>query len=238
MEKGLHLDLSSETKCSNHPYRELIGCLTYAHCTTRPDICAATGYFARFQSRFDGQHYNHAKRILNYIKATIDLKLVFKRQENAQVLIGYSDSDWAGDKNDSKSTSGYVFKFFGNVVSWASRKQSTVAKSSTEAEYIALSDAISEGEWIKKLLHEMKIKCNQPIPIYVDNTSCIRIAMEPREYKRVKHMDVKYMFVRDHVEKDEYDIIQVSTNDQTADIMTKGLGKTLFIKHRNNLNLF
>lgn len=238
MEKGLHLELGDSNNCSNHPYRELIGCLTYAHCTTRPDLCAATGYFSRFQSCFNANHFNHAKRILNYIQATIDLKMIFKRDEKAKVVVGYSDSDWAGDKNDSKSTSGYVFKLFGNTVSWASRKQATVAKSSTEAEYVALSEAVSECEWMKKLLIEMKIDCNQPIPIYEDNTSCIKIAEEPREYKRMKHIDVKYMFVRDHVEKGEYSINQVSTENQTADIMTKGLGKTLFVKHRNELNLF
>ena len=237
MEKGLHLEKGDANKCSNHPYRELIGCLTYAHCTTRPDICAATGYFSRFQSCFNENHYNHAKRILNYIKATIDLKMHFKRDEKAETLVGYSDSDWAGDKNDSKSTSGYVFKLFGNTVSWASRKQQTVAKSSTEAEYMALSDALGECDWIKKLLNDMKIEFEQPIPIYEDNTSCIRIAVEPREYKRMKHIDVKYMLIRDQVEKGEYEIIQISTEDQTADIMTKGLDKTLFTKHRNNLNL-
>lgn len=123
IEKGLHLEKDDANKCSNHPYRELIGCLTYAHCTTRPDICASTGYFSRFQSGFNENHYNHAKRVLNYIKGTIDLKMVFKRNDKAETLIGFSDSDWAGDKNDSKSTSGYVFKLFGNTVSWASRNQ-------------------------------------------------------------------------------------------------------------------
>lgn len=115
IEKGLHLERGDTNKCTDHRYRELIGCLTYAHCTIRPDVCAATGYFSRFQSGFNENHYNHAKRVLNYIKSTIDLKMIFKRNENAETLIGYSDSDWAGDKNDSKSTSGYVFKLFGRA---------------------------------------------------------------------------------------------------------------------------
>lgn len=164
--------------------------------------------------------------------------MIFKRDEKAEILTKYCDSDWAGDRNDSKSTSGYVFKLYGNTVSWASRKQATVSKSSTEAEYVALTEAVSECEWIKKLLVKMGIKYNQPIQIHEDNESCIRVAEEPREYKRIKHIDVKYVFVRDHCQKGEYVITQISTEDQTADIMTKGLGKTLFIKHRNNLNLF
>lgn len=115
MEKNLHIEKGDNKNCSNHPYRELIGCLTYATVTTRPDLCAATGYFSWFQSGFDERHFNHAKHILRYIRGTVDLKMVYKKQEDAAVLVGYSDSDWGGDKNDSKSTSGYVFKIFGNT---------------------------------------------------------------------------------------------------------------------------
>lgn len=237
MEKGLHLDLGEKGKCSNHPYRELIGCLTYAAVTTRPDLCASVGYFSRYQSCFNEQHFNHAKNILRYIRGTIDMKLVYTKNHQANTLIGYSDSDWAGDRNDSKSTSGYVFKLYGNTISWASRKQPTVSKSSTEAEYMALTEAISECEWIKKLLVDLKVKFEDTVAIYEDNTSCIKIAEEPREYKRMKHLDVKYMFVRDFVQKKKYNLIQISSEDQLADIMTKALGRILFVKHRTNMNL-
>lgn len=237
MEKGLHLDLGEKGKCSNHPYRELIGCLTYAAVTTRPDLCASVGYFSRYQSCFNEQHFNHAKNILRYIRGTIDMKLVYTKNQQADALVGYSDSDWAGDRNDSKSTSGYVFKLHGNTISWASRKQPTVSKSSTEAEYIALTEAISECEWMKKLLVDLKVNFGETIAIYEDNTSCIKIAEEPREYKRMKHLDVKYMFVRDFVQKKKYNLIQISSENQVADIMTKALGRILFVKHRANMNL-
>lgn len=237
MEKGLHLDLGEKGKCSNHPYRELIGCLTYAAVTTRPDLCASVGYFSRYQSCFNEQHFNHAKNILRYIRGTIDMKLVYTKNHQADTLIGYSDSDWAGDRNDSKSTSGYVFKLHGNTISWASRKQPTVSKSSTEAEYIALAEAISECEWLRKLLVDLMVKFDETVSIYEDNTSCIKIAEEPREYKRMKHLDVKYMFVRDFVQKKKYKLIQISSEDQVADIMTKALGRILFVKHRTNMNL-
>lgn len=237
MEKSLHLEKGDENNCSKCPYRELVGCLMYATVTTRPDLCAATGYLSRYQSCFDDRHFNHAKHILRYIKGTIDLKLVFNRHDDKQTLIGYSDSDWGGDKNDSKSTSGYVFKLFGNTISWASRKQPTVSISSTEAEYVALAEAICEGEWIKKLLAELKIPFTEPIPLFEDNTSCIKIAEEPREYKRMKHLDIKYDFIRDMVSKGKYELFYISTDEQVADIMTKALGRNLFVKHRNNLNL-
>lgn len=237
MEKTLHIEKGDKENCSDLPYRELIGCLTYATVTTRPDLCSATGYFSRFQSCFDDRHFNHAKHILRYIRGTVDIKMVYTKQEDAETLVGFSDSDWGGDKNDGKSTSGYVFKLFGNTVSWASRKQTTVSLSSTEAEYIALTEAICELKWIRKLLAELKIQCNEPVVIFEDNQSCISIATETKESKRMKHLDIKYNFIRDVIARGEVCIKYKPTDEQVADIMTKGLGKNLFAKHRKELNL-
>lgn len=237
MEKGLHLDAGDKNKCTNHPYRELIGCLIYATVTTRPDLCAATGYFSRFQSCFNESHFNYARHILRYIRGTIDLKLVYQKQRAAATLIGYSDSDWGGDQNDGKSTSGYVFKLFGHTVSWASRKQATVSLSSTEAEYVALTEAICELKWIRKLLAELEIDCAEPVVVFEDNQSCIKIADEPKERKRMKHLNIKYHFIREAIANNEVELQYKSTDEQVADIMTKALGRNLFIKHRENLNL-
>lgn len=197
--------------------------------TTRPDLCAATGYFSRFQSCFDETHYAHAKHILRYIHGTTDLKLLYQKQESAEVLVGYADADWGGDKNDRKSTSGYVFKVFGNTVSWASRKQDTVSLSSTEAEYVAWTQAICEAKWIHKLLNELGINCNGPISIFEDNQSCIRIIEESHELKRIKHINIKYNFIREAILNNEIKIEYISSNEQVADIMTKGLGRNLFL---------
>lgn len=174
---------------------------------------------------------------MRYIRGTIDLKLVYKRNESAKTLIGYSDSDWGGDKNDARSTPGYVFRLFGNTVSWASRKQSTVSLSSTEAEYIALTEAICEQKWIKKLLTEFKIDSEEPVVIFEDNQSCIKIADEPKERKRMKHLDIKYNFIREVIANGEVQLEFKPTNEQVADIMTKGLWRNLFIKHRVSLSL-
>lgn len=111
----------------------------------------------------------YAKRILRYIQGTIDLKLVYHRNSSADILVGYTDSDWANDKNDRKSVSGDVFKVFGNTVSWSSRKQTTVSLSSTEAEYISLSEGACEAIWLRKLLNELGLKCDEPTLIYEDN---------------------------------------------------------------------
>lgn len=237
IEKGLHLDKCDSNITSNQPYRELIGCLTYATLTSRPDLCAAVNYFSGFQSCFADTHFTHAKHILRYLQGSIDMKMEYQKHNEFDILLGYTDADWGGDRNDRKSTSGYVFKVFGNVVSWASRKQATISQSSTEAEYIALAHAINEAKWIKSLLGEIGININIPITIFEDNQSCIRIAEEPREHKRMKHIDIKYCFIRDEIANGIIRVQYKPTAEQTADIMTKGLGRILFIKHRNDLNL-
>lgn len=237
IENSLHLEKDDMNYKCNKPYRELIGCLIYATLTTRPDLCASTNYFSRYQSSFNDIHYDYAKRILRYIKGTIDLKLAYHRNPDADILVGYTDADWANDLIDRKSVSGYIFKVFGNTVSWASRKQSTVSLSSTEAEYVALSQGACEAIWLRNLLRELGITCNEPIKIFEDNQSCIRVAQDPKEHKRMKHIDVRYNFIRDAVSNKVVSIEYVSSGEQTADIMTKGLGRNLFEKHRNNLNL-
>lgn len=237
IEKGLQLIAGDGNGDSKIPYRELIGCLTYATLTTRPDLCAATNYFSRFQSGYTHEHFTHAKRILRYIYGTIDLKLVYRKNENAEVLIGYADSDWAGDKNDSKSTSGFVFKLFENTVTWSTHKQAVVSQSSTEAEYAAVVEAMNEAEWIKELLRELAVEPNEPTTINEDNQSCIKAAEKPKNHKRMKHVAVKYHVVRDMIEKGLVKLQYIPTGEQTADIMTKGLGRIQFEKLRTNLNL-
>lgn len=237
IENGLDLEKGKINQNCDAPYRELIGCLTYATLTTRPDLCASTNFFSRFQSCFDHEHFRHAKRILRYINGTMALKLIYKKNVNAAPLVGYADADWAGDKNDRKSTSGYVFKVFGNTVSWCSRKQPTVSLSSTEAEYIALAGGICEATWLQSLLTEMGIDCGGATVIYEDNQSCIKVAEEPKEHKRMKHIDVKYNFIRDSISCGKIKLKYIPTGDQIADIMTKGLNRAGFEKHRANLDL-
>lgn len=236
MEVGLSLEKSENGKCDK-PYRELIGCLTYATTATRPDLCAATGYFGQFQNSYSDEHFGYAKHILRYVRGTLDLKLKYQRDPLAKVLVGYADADWAGDKNDRKSVSGYVFKVFGNVVSWSSRKQSTVSLSSTEAEYVSLAQGACEAIWLRNLLHDLGIDCNGPVTIFEDNTSCIKIAEAPRDHRKMKHVDVKYNFIRDEIVAKTIKVEYLQSSEQTADIMTKPLGKTAFQKHRGNLNL-
>lgn len=237
IEKGLQLNAGDKSGDSKAPYRELIGCLTYATLTTRPDLCAATNYFSRFQSCYTNEHFTHAKRILRYVHGTTDLKLEYRRKEKAEVLVGYADSDWAGDANDCKSTSGFVFKLYGNTVTWSTHKQAVVSQSSTEAEYAAVVEAMNEAEWINELLRELNIETNEPITINEDNQSCIKVAEKQKNHRRMKHVAVKYHVVRDTIEKGLVKLKYIPTGEQIADIMTKGLGRIQFEKLRSYLNL-
>lgn len=237
IESGIDLCRGDKANHDGIPYRELMGCLTYATLTTRPDLCAATNYFSRFQSCFGDEHFKHAKRILRYIRETMDLKLIFRRRIDAEPLVGFVDADWAGDKNDRKSTSGYVFQVFGNTVSWSSRKQPTVSMSSTEAEYVALANGICEGKWLRSLLIELGIDCHDAATIFEDNQSCIAIANDPKEHKRMKHVDVKFHFIRESIANGEFKLEYIPTGEQTADIMTKGLNRGIFERHRLGLGI-
>src|SRR5436190_6528558 len=139
MEVNLKIEPAQVT-CDDLKYRNLIGALLYISSGTRPDISYSVNYLSRFQNCYDNTHFKYALRILKYLYLTKDLKLKYSKNENTEILDCFVDSDWAGDNIDRKSTSGYVIRLFGNVVSWKSRKQASVTKASTFAEYVALSE--------------------------------------------------------------------------------------------------
>lgn len=219
------------------PYRELVGCLMYVMLTSRPDLSMAVGYFSRFQGCASVEHWNYLKRVLRYIKGTLDLKLIYRRLPMSSMLVGYADADWANDVNDRKSITGYVIQVFGSAVSWTSKKQSTVSLSSTEAEYIALCHAACEIVWLQQFLIEIGMSLVLPTVVYEDNQACIRISEEPREHKRMKHIDTKYNFIREKIQEGKIQMRYISTSDQLADIMTKGLPYGSFKKFVEMLGL-
>lgn len=220
-----------------YPYRELVGCLMYVMMSCRPDLSASINFFSRYQSSYTECHWNHLKRILRYIKRTIDFELVYSKTDNDTPLQGYADADWGNDVNDRKSISGYVFKVFNCTVSWCSRKQQSVSLSSTEAEYVALCNAACEGIWLKELLEELGVTV-ETVKIFEDNQACIKIAEEPREHKRMKHIDIKYNFIRDAVQLGKVKVKFLPSKKQIADIMTKALPKFQFIELRKKLGLY
>lgn len=231
VEQNLKLKLCESVKPDNKPYRELVGCLMYLAMTTRADICYAVSFFSRFQSNPSDECWTHLKQILRYLKKTKDLKLVFKSNRDP-VLVTFCDSDWASDINSRKSITGFLIKIFGNSVIWGSRKQNCVALSTCEAEYIALSTAISETLWVQKLLNSIGFNKNDfsPSKIFEDNQSVIFIAGENKSDGRLKHIDVRLSFVQDIIQKKIVELIYIESRNQEADLFTKGLSNVQFNK--------
>lgn len=215
----------------------MLGSLMYLMLSVRPDICYQVGYMGRFQNNPSDIHWTNLKRIIRYIKGTKHLKLIFSKNSDDNEIIGYVDADWASDTEDRKSVSGYVFKVFGCPISWSSKKQTVVATSSSEAEYIALSFAASEAIWIRGVLIDLHIISeDKAVKIYEDNKGCIGIAKN-NDSKRSKHIDVKFHFVRDYIAKEYIKLESVSTEEQLADMFTKALDSTKFIHFRKDLQL-
>ena len=161
---------------------------------------------------------------------------MYSSHEKARALEGYADADFGNNYGDRRSNSGNLFLVYGNVVSWSTKRQPTVSLSSTEAELISLCNGTKEEIWISNLMREIGIE-TCPFTIYEDNIPCIRIAEEPREHQRTKHIDIKYMFIRDVIQAKKMRIQFVKSEDQLADILTKPLPRTKFEKMTSYLQL-
>ena len=228
MQPNQNLELAKECAVTT-PYRELIGSLIFLARTTRLDISYAASKLSQFTSCHDDSHWRAAKEVLRYLKRTAALGLEYKRNSSA-VLSGYTDSDYAGDKLQRKSTSGFVFFLNDAVISWSSQKQPVVAVSSTEAEYVALAAGAREAIWLRKFLQELGYTQPEPTEILVDNQSAIKLAQNPEFHQRSKHIDVRFHFTRSLIEAKEIQVQYVPTEVQLADILTKPLLKN---KHEN-----
>ena len=214
-------------------YQSLIGGLTCAITATRPDLAHALGTVNQFCSNPGEEHWKAAKRILRYIKGTIDYGITFDGNKETDVkLKGYVDADWGSNPNGRKSQSGYLFTVCGGVISWASKKQSVVALSSTEAEYIAASLASQEAVWLRSLLGDISFVQKEPTVIKEDNQGTIALSRNPKYHPRTKNIDIKCHFIRDKVEKKELVLQYCPTEQMLADLITKPLGKTLFQRLR------
>ncbi|KAJ1520304.1 hypothetical protein ONE63_004503 [Megalurothrips usitatus] len=216
------------------PYRSAIGSLMYSCMSVRPDFCTAVNLFSQFQAYATEKHWKGVKRILRYIQGTQNWGLWYRGLSDVPLVL-YADADYANSP-DRKSLSGFVIQMFGDTIAWGTRKQTSVAQSSCEAEYIALATAVSELLWVRQLLNELGVLISDPITVFEDNTSAIE-ALKKWDVKRLKHVDVKYNFIKDLYHKNLISVDYIPSADQKADIMTKGLPFVSFSKHRENIGM-
>ena len=215
-------------------YRSMIGSLLYL-CASRPDIMLSVGMCARFQSAPKECHLMAVKRILRYLVLTPTLGLWYPKGSTFE-LVGYSDSDWAGDKVDRKSTSG-ACQFIGrSLVSWSSKKQNSTALSTAEAEYISAASCCAQLLWMRQTLKDYDVSLST-VPLLCDNESAIKIANNPVQHNRTKHIDIRHHFLRDHVANGDIALMHVGTMDQLADIFTKPLDEARFVALRRELGI-
>jgi hypothetical protein len=219
-----------ELDTTKYPYQELVGSLLYLSVCTRPDISQAVGVLARHMSNPGKEHWQAAKGVLRYLTSTKGLGITFGGGEHSE-LECYCDADYAGDINTRRSTTGYVFILNGGAISWNSKLQPTVAASTVEAEYMAASSAVKEALWIRRLLMEMDIPIDVPV-IKCDSQGAIKLLKHPIASQRSKHIDVIHHFVRERVMRKEVSFEYCNTKQMVADMLTKPLAETGFVKCR------
>lgn len=202
-------------------FQRLVGKLIYlSH--TRPDIAFVVSLLSQFMHSPGQVHFEAAYRVLKYLKGSPGQGLMFRKRNNLQIEV-YTDADWAGNTSDRRSISGYCTFIGGNLVTWRSKKQSVVARSSAEAELRSLAHGICEAIWIKRVLEELQVPLTVPMKIYCDNKAAISIAHNPVLHDRTKHIEVDKHFIKEKIEEGLICIPYVPTSQQTADILTKGL---------------
>lgn len=216
-------------------YKQLVGCLMYLT-VTRPDLMFVVCLISRFMSDPKEEHMLIAKGVLRYIKGTQYFGVFYGRSSKIN-LLGYTDSDYARDVDDRKSTSGYVFLLNGTAVCWSSRKQDIVTLSSTEAEYVAATSSACHCVWLKGMLQELGAISGECIDIMCDNSSTIKLSKNPVMHRRTKHIDVRFHYLRNLCNEEVIKLVFVGTNDQIADIMTKPIKLDQFVKLRNLLGV-
>ncbi|XP_046847977.1 secreted RxLR effector protein 161-like [Xenia sp. Carnegie-2017] len=180
-------------------YQMAIGCLNYATLKSQPGLAVAVGTLLKFMAKPGLEHWRGVKSILRYIQGKLDYGFHFTTDGNDPVLSGYTDADWGGDIVARRSTTGYIYQINGNTVSWCSKRQGCVAKSTTEAEYLFLSTAYQEGVWLRRLLDSISITQIESTIIYKDNQRAIELSRNPKFHSRTKHIDVAYHYMREKV---------------------------------------
>ena len=218
------------------PYSNAVGSVMYNMICTRPDLAHSISSLSRYMANPGREHWEALKWLLRYIKATVNEGLVYRGGKEAVELIGYVDADYAGDRDRRRSTTAYVFTLCGCCVSWKSQLQPIVALSTTEAEYIAATEAAKEAIWLKGLLTELQV-LRQDVILYSDSQSAIHLCKNPVFHERSKHIQVKYHFIRDMIAQDVFKLKKIPTEFNPSDMGTKILPLSKFNTCKSLLNI-
>nr|KYP45329.1 Retrovirus-related Pol polyprotein from transposon TNT 1-94 [Cajanus cajan] len=236
LEPGIHLYQDEGPAYLDIPgYRRLIGRLLYLT-TTRPDICFATQQLSQFLANPRIQHYKAAQRVLRYLKGCPGKAIFFSRSSSLQ-LMDFSDADWGGCPDTRRSVSGYCFFLGHSLISWRSKKQLTVARSSSEAEYRALASASCELQWLSYLLFDLHVTCSKAAVLYCDNQSALHIVANPVFHERTKHLEIDWHVVRERCNSGLMKLLPIASIEQVANIFTKALLPRLFHTFLSKLSL-
>ncbi|XP_057958549.1 secreted RxLR effector protein 161-like [Malania oleifera] len=220
------------------PYASVVGSLMYAQTCTRPNISFAVGMLRRYQSNPGMIHWKAAKKVLRYLQGMKDYKLMYRRSDHLEV-VGYSDSDFTGCADTRKSTFGYVYLLAEGAISWKSAKQSIIAASTMEGEFVACFEATIQANWLWNFISGLGIvdSIAKLLKIYCDNSAAVSFSKNDKYSKGAKYMEFKYFVVKEDVQKQEVLIEHISTNCMIADPLTKGLSPKTFIGHVEKMGI-
>jgi len=216
-------------------YKQIVGSLMYLM-ATRLDLMFIVSLISRYMEKPTESHLLTAKRVLRYVKGMTIFGIFYKKGGSAE-FFGYTDSDFAGDQDDRKSTSGYVFLLSSGAISWSSKKQPAVSLSTTEAEFIAAASNACQVVWISRILKSLHQTQSTPTKVYCDNISAIKLSKNPIMHGRSKHIDIRFHFLQELVKDGLVELITCSTREQVADILTKPLKLDVFLKMRRLLGV-
>jgi len=238
MDNGLHLVRNHDTASpeDTRQYQSAVGSLMYLMICTRPDLAFAVSLVSRYASNPGSSHWITVKRIFRYLRGTTKLGLMYRSDGP---YIGYSDADWASNTEDRRSTGGYVFILHSSPISWMSKRQSAVATSSCEAEYMALCQTVKEAVWLRKLLQELNQNqyTTEATSLLADNMGAIALAKNPEFHARTKHIDIAYHFIREKIADSTVTVEWIPTTKMVADGLIKALPAPKFKEFISSLGL-
>lgn len=217
-------------------YLQKFGSLNYLPTMTRPDLAYAISMCGRYNANPTQDHMDAIDRVYAYVKATSNVGITYTGQP--QEVQGYVDADWVGCLDTRRSTTGWVFTLAGGPISWSSKRQGTVSMSTTEAEYIAATEAVKEALWIKRFINDLQTKYQiSSVPIYIDNNSAYKLTQNPEGHHRTKHIDARHHFIRDAVQSGDITMKWISGKENPADMFTKPLPRPALDKIKKDLNI-